>query len=503
MSDTTLRTQQKARRHLATVSPSEVEAMQALDADTLSALVTYVRAITQDDDTREHATIIAASFYLGASGEGAARTRHAARAAVRAAQRSLALSRHLDGWDLYGDMTEDVMTTVEDATVRTGLPRYAPDPQASPMVATSLSDLLATVITSTGSEDLRHAALAYLRHARHCAECTEASEQRVTLQGVRSHVAGRTGSDSAYHSERRAVLRALANVPGHGVVSDALGYDASLGYAPEATDPKGEAHGRTGEAWTALARRIGDAAPLAPAHVPHASVSLGDCAPVSTRAYLAPVRTVMTEATRTQETRTVVTQRATHAPTQRDPWDLATRRAARAYDAAMRAEHSHTRRTLRALGIRTGAHRTVALDSLGYDALLGYAPRVADVEGTWRALLAAERAAVRHGEDVTRTESRTVTTTRTEYAAPRSLSTQESSAHPAPEVMARHAGEEYRGGTHGHASGQADAFGHAPRAEANTGRATTPGDQVRTGAVSPSPRKRPRTGSTGPTVTAW
>ena len=343
MTNTARKSQQAARRHLLNVSSAEVEAMHALDGDVLAALVSGIYTLTTNDDVREHAAIIVASLM-----PGAASIEHAARAAVGIAKRHVAMSGALAAEDLYGDMTEEVATRAEDYGVTTTMARYAPDPATA--YAPTFLDLLGTAVRATGDDGLKSACVAYLAHARDCQDCSASDSHRVTLAGVRAHMEGRGAADASYHSERRAVLRALARV---GTFSD-------------------------------LAERIGDPAPLATPHPSHGSVSHGDTRPTSTRDQVAPVRTV------------------TH-------------------------------------------------------------------NGTPRAMHAAEVEALR------------ITTER----------------------AARYDGEEYRGGTHGAMSAQADAFTHAPHAAANTGEATTPGQALPSGAVPVSPRKRARTGSTGPTVPIW
>lgn len=473
------RSAQKQRRHLASVTPAQVEAQKSCDPDTLARLVTLTRLLAQDTDVREHAGIIVAACLPRATDE-----QHAARTAVAIARRAVASSRALEAWDCYGDMTEEVTVTIEDCERRTGATRYAPDPANSPLTRITYGDLVATILAGqrTGvGEELRAACLAYVAHAQTCEECSEASSRRVTLAGVRAHMDGRGAEDASYHAERRAVLRALKRV---GTFDD-------------------------------LARTIGDAAPMALAHVPHGRVSLGSIRKDSTRDQLAPVRTVLTEATREEQERALTVTRTYAEPNTREWNTRAVRHAARALDAAMREARQEWERVTgnraHAVGTIDAHHNTTStgwhmLDALGYRAAYGYAPspmreRVAACE---RALADAEREAVTYGETVTREEPRTYTTTRATHAAPRAMRKREEEALRATlERAARHAGEEYRGDTRGPASGQADAFGHAPRAEANTGRAVTPGEPIRSGKVEPSPRKRPRTGSTGPTIPAW
>jgi hypothetical protein len=240
-------------RHLTNVSPAQVEAMRALDHDTLSGLVLMVRMLTQDEDVREHATIIVASLFNGANnGE------HAARAAVRIARRAVTASRALRAEDMYGDLTEEVVTSAYDADVRTSLTRYAPDPASGPMTATTYGDLVTTVCGIVGDPILETAARTYARHAADCTSCTGADSHRVTLAGVIQHVDGMESTCAEFHSMRRAVLRALRAVP----------------------------------AFSEVCERIGDPAPLARAHEAQGSVSHGTARKESTRDQLAPVRTV-------------------------------------------------------------------------------------------------------------------------------------------------------------------------------------------------------------------
>jgi hypothetical protein len=238
---------------------------------------------------------------------------------------------------------------------------------------------------------------------------------------------------------------------------------------------------------------------MAAAHSPHGRVNLGSIRKPSTADQVAPVRTVSTHAERVTTTRTTTTTRT--LPTRGSVLpDLtyAHRAACRAYDAAERGVRAAWE------AMPTTGPRT-ARDALGYRASHGYAP----LHPAWQALDDARRAVTSteqydaHGEATTTTTRRERVTTTT-YDAPRAMRhVEEDALHVTQERAARYAGEEYRGGSSAPVSAQADTFGHAPRAASNTGQATTPGQALPSGAVPVSPRKRARTGSTGPTVTAW
>lgn len=247
---TSTRTAQKSRRHLATISESQVNAMRECDPDTLASAVLVVRTLSKDSDVTEHATITVASYLPGSES-----VLHAARAAVAAAKRTVALSRSLGEWaDTYGDMTEDVTTAADSMRTASTMARYAPDPATR--YGITYADHLATLIGATPA--LRAPVVAYLSHARTCETCSDAMAQRVTLAGVQAHAAGLDSSHSEFHVMRRAVLTALRATPDRETFHE----------------------------------MIDDPAPMAPAQISHSRVSLGDCAPVSTRVYLAPVRTV-------------------------------------------------------------------------------------------------------------------------------------------------------------------------------------------------------------------
>lgn len=229
--------------------------MQDADPVALAESVDAIHVISKDDDVREHAVIIVASLLTGAESP-----LHAARAAVRIAQRAIALSRSLDDWDSEGDMTETVETAWNDAESRGTITRYAPDPATR--YAYTCADLVDMAVSVAGKPLGDLVSVARL-HASTCATCDESKAQRVTLAGVAAHTYGLTSADSAFHSLRRAAISAVKSAP---TMSDTLS-------------------------------ALGDPAPMSPANVPHSRVSLGDCKPVSTRNYLSPVRTVIVNGT--------------------------------------------------------------------------------------------------------------------------------------------------------------------------------------------------------------
>lgn len=250
-----------AMRHLRTVGKREVAAMRWLAAfhpDTLAALMTATaaRSARMHSDVREHAGLIVAATYAGLTirggGEHGERAiLHAAARAVRMADRAVMLA---DMWraETAAGVGTGVLEYADGDSTRTTVPAawgtHPADGIARMTLADTVDAAVGTVPLPMTRATLADTVQTYRRHAAGCQRCdADGPGRRVTLNGIRAHVAGHVDTDAAYWTAYRQTVRAVSMVD----------RDAALTAAPVA----GGAVPLAVPAWTPVTREH-PAAPL-------------------------------------------------------------------------------------------------------------------------------------------------------------------------------------------------------------------------------------------------
>lgn len=234
-----------AVRAMGTAYPSDVDAWDALDAETARALMTAVHAATVGEslDVRSHTALIVGGIYGRTDGHGVERTRRAVLTARRMARRAVTLAETHAGEMAAGIAADELEPIMRGA----GLPHMPTSsaPAVDGIARMTYGDLVDAALDMAGS-DVRDLVAAWETHAgERCDRCAGVGA-RVTLPGILAHIAGDAAPrGSAAHKRLTRQARAvLDGVRGHGITR-----------TPRETTARA--------AWDALAHALDDPAPMA------------------------------------------------------------------------------------------------------------------------------------------------------------------------------------------------------------------------------------------------